>query len=466
MVKWVVERAWVGFKLAANGKRRVESMNTILCSCSKACSLWFALVTVWATGCFAAPATEGPAVVKIVAKGDGYQLLRNGQSFFIKGACGTTHLQELAVAGGNSFRTYGPGQVLDEAYKYGLSVLVGLNVAKPRFGFDYHNREAVARQLEKARQDVLKYKNHPAVLMWALGNEYLSGPQQDRILIWQAVNEMAAMIKRLDTNHPVITVLAGAGNQLRALDTYCPALDAVGINTYGGLLTLGESVVKTGWKRPWIVTEFGPIGYWEAPKTSWGMPLEDNSSLKAEFYLRAYRQTIERHPACLGSFVFLWGQKQEKTHTWFGMFLPEGNPLNTVDAMTMAWTGKWPADRCPQIGPGSICVCLEGTPQPLKECIVRPGARLICRVDATEPEQQAMTIQWDLRRDVADNPKQGGDREPATPPIEGAIVKSDNSEALIQVPTKPDIYRLFVYVLDPQGHAATANVPLLVKADP
>ncbi len=408
-------------------------------------------------------AAEAPSVVKIVPKGDGYQLLRNGQPFFVKGACGTTHLRELAMAGGNSIRTYGPGQVLDEAHKYGLTVLVGLNVAKPRFGFDYHNREAVARQLEKARQDVLKYKDHPAVLMWALGNEYLSGPPQDRSLILQAVNDMAQMIKQTDPNHPVITVLAGAGNQLNALNTCCPALDAVGINTYGGLLTLGENVAKTGWKRPWIVTEFGPIGYWEAPKTSWRMPLEDNSSLKAEFYLRAYRQTIEPQSACLGSYVFLWGQKQEKTHTWFGMFLPEGNPLNTVDAMTMAWTGKWPSDRCPQVGPGSIRVCLEGETQPLKECIVPPGARLSCRVDASDPENQPLTIKWDLRRDAADNPNQGGDREPPTSPIEGTILNAQNQEALVQVPAKPDIYRLFVYVLDPQGHAATANLPLLAK---
>ena len=409
---------------------------------------------------------DGPSVVKIVAKGEGYQLRRNDQPYFINGVCGSGRLDELAGAGGNSIRTYGgAGGALDAAQKRNLSVLLGLGIGKPRQGFDYSNAERVAQQLEKARQDVLKFKDHPALLMWALGNESeLDTSATNRIRVWQAINAMAEMVKQVDGRHPVITVVAGiGGNKLRELDTFCPALDAVGINTYGGMLSLLETIAKQGWKRPWLVTEFGPRGHWEVAKTAWGLPIEDTSSEKADLYLRAYRRAVTEQPACLGSYVFLWGQKQEKTHTWYGMFLPEGNRLGAVDAMTMAWTSQWPANRCPQIGPGKIKVRLEGAQSDDTRPVFAKAARLQCLVDASDPENDPLTIKWDLRLDVADNPSRGGDREPSTPPIAGAVVSSQGNEVLVQLPAKEGNYRLFVYAFDPQGSAATANLPLQVK---
>lgn len=414
-----------------------------------------------------AQSADGSTVVKIVSKGSGYQLLRNGQPYFINGVCGSSRLDELFAAGGNSIRTYGSGGgALDQAQTRGLTVLLGLGVGKPRQGFDYSNPERVAQQLERARQEVLKSKDHPALLMWALGNESeLDTSLTNRIKVWQAINGMAEMVKQVDGKHPVITVLAGiGGNKLRELDTYCPALDAVGINTYGGMLSLPDAVAKQDWKRPWLVTEFGPRGHWEVAKTAWGLPLEDSSTEKADLYLLAYRRAVSEPPACLGSYVFLWGQKQEKTHTWYGMFLPEGNRLGAVDAMTMAWTGHWPTNRCPKIGPGKIKVRLEGTDD--TRHIFAPGARLRYRVDASDPENDPLTIKWDLRLDVADNPGRGGDREPSTPPIADAILSAQQKEALVQLPAKEGNYRLFVYALDPKGSAATANLPLKVKAQP
>ena len=412
-------------------------------------------------------AAEGASEVKIVSKENGFQLLRNGQPYFIKGVCGSSRLEELVAAGGNSLRTYGPGG-LEQARQRGLTVLLGLGVGKPRHGFDYTNKERVARQLEQARQDVLKFKDHPALLMWALGNETeLNASTEDRIRAWQAVAEMARMVKQTDPQHPVITVVAGIGtNKLRELDTFCPALDAVGINTYGGMPGLPRAVARQGWKRPWLVTEFGPRGHWEVPKTSWGIPIEDSSTAKADLYSKAYQAAVEHQPACLGSYVFLWGQKQEKTHTWYGMFLPEGNRLNAVDAMTFAWTGRWPTNRCPQIGPGKIQVRTEGPSEPAAQHVFSPGARLRCTVDASEPEGQPMMVRWDLRLDVADNPSTGGDRESPTPPLNGAVISAENTEALVQLPDKPGNYRLFVYAFDPHGAAATANLPVRVVARP
>ncbi len=407
-------------------------------------------------------AAEG-AVVKIVKKGDGYQLLRNGQPYFIKGG-GSPHLDLLVAAGGNSIRAYGSPSALDNLENSHVTALIGLRVALPRQGFDYNNAEALAKQIENARQTVLKLKDHPAVLMWALGNEVELGASEPvRIQVWKHMNELAELIHKEDPNHPVIAVLAGATPaKLAELDRYAPALDAVGINAYGSMLSVPATLDKAGWKRPYLITEFGPRGHWEVPKTPWGLPIEDSSTEKADLYLKAYQAAVQDRPSCLGSYVFLWGQKQEKTHTWYGMFLPEGNPLGAVDAMSYAWTGKWPANRAPRIGPGKVRLAAEGSSDDSQR-VFKPSARLRAEVDASDPDNDPMKVTWDVRLDVSDNPNTGGDREEPTPPIAGAIVSSSGNQALIQVPEKPANYRIFVYVFDPKGSAATANEPIVAK---
>jgi hypothetical protein len=84
-------------------------------------------------------------------------------------------------------------------------------------------------------------------------------------------------------------------------------------------------------------------------------------------------------------------------------------------------------------------------------------------VDAADPEGGPLTIRWDVRRDVSDAPQTGGDREPPTPPIEGAVVSTDGNKASLRLPNVPANYRIFVYVFDAAGNAATANVPIQVK---
>jgi hypothetical protein len=221
-------------------------------------------------------------------------------------------------------------------------------------------------------------------------------------------------------------------------------------------------VAAAGWDKAYLVTEFGPRGHWEVAKTPWGLPIEDSSTEKADFYLKAYQHAVQNRPQCLGSYVFLWGNKQEKTHTWYGMFLPDGSPTGAIDSMTFAWTGKWPANRAPRTGPGKFIITAESGVTG-EEYVFRPGAKLRCMVNASDPDGDRLTIKWDIRLDVSDNPNRGGDREPDSAPIEGALLSSTGSEALIQVPDKPGNYRIFVYAHDPGGKAATANVAIVAK---
>jgi hypothetical protein len=49
-------------------------------------------------------------------------------------------------------------------------------------------------------------------------------------------SELAAICKRLDLNHPVMTVLSNPTHStLDRVASLCPLIDAVGVNSYGGL---------------------------------------------------------------------------------------------------------------------------------------------------------------------------------------------------------------------------------------
>lgn len=141
--------------------------------------------------------------------------------------------------------------------------------------------------------------------MGALGNESeINATESGRVKLWQALGEMAKAVKQIDPRHPVITVLAGAG-RLDEVKQYCPSLDAIGINTYGEMLKLPETIAAKGWNKAYIVTEFGPRGHWKVAKPPWGLPIEDSSTEKADFYLRGYQHAVQNRPDCLVSCVFL-----------------------------------------------------------------------------------------------------------------------------------------------------------------
>ncbi len=405
------------------------------------------------------------AEVKIVPAGRGFQLLRAGEKYFINGAGGMRSMELLPPAGANSVRSWSPPQAVDmgRAHSLGLSVMLGLPVGKPRQGFDYSDQAAVMKQREQTRALVRRYKDHPALLMWALGNESeLGSAESIRITLWKEIEQLAQIVKQEDPSHPVITVLAGTGKaHLVELAQHIPTIDAAGINTYGGMLKLPEVVQAQGWKKAWIVTEFGPRGHWEVDKTPWGLPIEDTSTEKAEFYAKAYAHGIAGQPACLGSYVFQWGQKQEKTHTWYGLFLPEGEMLNPVDSMTVGWSGKQPANRAPSTSRIEVSGAIATGRGWAK---VKPGSKLTVSVKASDADGDPLTVTWDLRKDVSDNPSTGGDREPPVPVIEGAI-QSSAAGATVLAPNEPGNYRLFVYARDGKGKAATANVALRAAPD-
>lgn len=422
-------------------------------------------VAVLAVG--VATSSAEPIPVRVEKMAGGFRVLRGGKPYFIRGAGGGKHLARLPESGGNSIRTWDVARtepLLDEAHRLGLSVCVGIWLGHERHGFNYADATKLAEQKDRVRQAVITHKSHPAVLLWGLGNE-MEGDGKNPA-IWKSINELALMVKEIDPDHPTMTVIAGAGDgKVAAFVRHCPDVDILGVNAYGDLSGLSAEMKKQGLDRPFILTEFGPTGWWQVGKTSWGEEFEPNSTAKAETYMAAYRDVVKGSKAqCLGSYAFLWGNKQEHTHTWFGMFLPSGERTPAVDAMAFSWTGKWPRNRCPKIGDLKMSpLSKKAAPSSIEEQIHAPGAKLQCQLHAQDPDGDKLKYHWEVRAASTDK-RSGGDPE-AAPPVMDVSIEQDGDKAVVTCPMEPGAYRVFVYVLDGHGNAATANVPILV-ADP
>lgn len=258
----------------------------------------------------------------------------------------------LAVRGGNSIRTWdavNAGSILDKAHKYGLTVTLGLWVGHEAHGFDYEDPDAISGQFEKFRKIVLAYKDHPALLMWGIGNEV--NLNYRNIKVWDAVEQIAAMVHELDDNYPTMTLLAGMPKRdIRLVANKCPNIDILGINAYAALVKAPYVVRDSPWDGPYVITEWANYGYWEVGRTSWGASFEQTSNQKANVYRERYENFIAADSKRgLGSYVFYWGNSQELTPTWFGMFVASGEQTSAVDVMQYVWTGSWPQNRSPEI---------------------------------------------------------------------------------------------------------------------
>ncbi|MGP8198204.1 MAG: hypothetical protein ACLQU4_01720 [Limisphaerales bacterium] len=420
-----------------------------------------------AGGCLAQsdikPAGPGPAKVELRQVDGRWQMYVNQRPFFIKGAgLEFGNQEQLAAAGGNSFRTWrteNGREVLNRALRNGLFVTMGLDVGRERNGFDYSDTKAVARQLAGIKAQVLKYKDHPALLMWDIGNELNLNSHNPKV--WDAVNEISKMIHQVDPNHPTTTSLSGISKTLvDQIKSRAPDLDLLCVQSYADIINLPRELHESGWDGPYAVTEWGATGHWECAKTDWGAPIEDDGSVKAALYSKRYEIAIASDKRnCLGSYVFLWGQKQERTPTWYGMFLPSGESTETVDVMQYVWTGRWPEFRSPQLKG----FWLDG--KTAKQNVhLNAGQNYAAKVLAKSFDNAPLSYSWEIMRESAAQ-SIGGDFEAPPQRLPGLISKGADASAQLKAPANPGAYRLFVYAFDSRGKAAYANIPFYVDAN-
>jgi hypothetical protein len=223
------------------------------------------------SGAASGPGSEpsvSPRHIEIV----GRQLLVDGQPILLRGVCwnpvpvGATHpegldfagfaqrdaaqMQELGV---NVVRTYEPlldSAVLDRFAAAGIFVI---NSVYPWGGAP---ADVVVERVRAVR-------NHPAILMWAVGNEwnynglYVGLSHEESVA---RLNRAAALIKAEDPLHPVATIYG----ELPSPDTLAamPDIDVWGINAYRGI-SFGD--LFESWRErssaPMFLSEYGADAY-------------------------------------------------------------------------------------------------------------------------------------------------------------------------------------------------------------
>lgn len=388
-----------------------------------------------------------------------WQLLRDGQPFFIKGVGGHTALQKAKEIGANSLRTWSTDnaqEILDNAQKLGLTVMLGLWVQHERHGFNYDDTAAVRAQLMQFTEVVHKFKNHPALLLWGIGNEVDLAYTNTNV--WYAINDIASMIHRVDPNHPTITVTAGLDQEeVNLIKTRAPEIDIYGVNTYGDINKVKGNIKKYGWEGPYIITEWGPDGHWEVNKTKWGAPIEQSSSEKADAYQDRYTSAIIADKnQCIGSYVFLWGFKQETTSTWYGLFDKNGASSEVVDVLAKFWNPGATINTAPRLDSAFLAGLPKGS-----DIIADPRSRITSVVYVHDADNDKLNFVYEIVQESRDI-KSGGDAETPPPAVRWTHGRKKGNSLSFRTPADEGAYRLFIYIYDSAGHYAYCNIPFYV----
>ncbi|MDP3785942.1 MAG: glycoside hydrolase family 2 TIM barrel-domain containing protein [Candidatus Omnitrophota bacterium] len=258
------------------------------------------------------PLSKGPVQIK------GKELLVEGKPFFIKGIAYQPTpigynvaeydifsdaniynrdfklLREMRC---NTIRTWARvtnKAFLDAAYNNGkdpIYIIMGIWINPHTL--DYSNPLHRKRVIEEFESYVKEFKDHPAVLMWSIGNEQNAWYKGDVSLWYSLVNDMAKAAFKIEGEnyHPVTTPNGDIDNigdtPKNADDNSMNYLDLWGANVYRGD-TFGSlfAVYRTKSQKPLWISEYGTPS-WDYLKRNDENTAEDPKTLKL-FCIQSY----------------------------------------------------------------------------------------------------------------------------------------------------------------------------------
>ncbi|MFS4457340.1 glycoside hydrolase family 2 TIM barrel-domain containing protein [Maribacter sp. 2304DJ31-5] len=273
------------------------------------------IIVLIASFCIVACQSQSSGKVEV----NGRNILVDGANYVIKGICyhpvpkGSTQrsfetldvdLALMAEAGINTIRVYEPiadRKVLDAMYASGIRVVIG-------FGYNQNGKFDI---LSSTFLDyVEEFKDHKAILMWELGNEYNYHPEwfEGNIDNWYAIlNQSAKAIQNIDDAHPVTTA-HGDLPDATAL-TSCPNIDVWGMNVYrwddpSEIFEQWEDVSE----KPMYLSEAGGDSYMTITKQGYqkGMNQKAQADANAKILEAVFNNKIVCAGVTLFSFTDGW----------------------------------------------------------------------------------------------------------------------------------------------------------------
>jgi len=158
--------------------------------------------------------------------------------------------------------------VLDECYRNGIMAII---TVAPGITELLPEEDELSGEVQEAHylRLVRRYKNHPAVLMWCIGNEWnlnMLYSNNSETTVKHLISNAAQEIKRIDPYHPVCSSLGesdaalnAVGNivndsdNLSAIDLWC--LNIYRKTGFGTLFEEWKTNVST--EKPFYISEFG-----------------------------------------------------------------------------------------------------------------------------------------------------------------------------------------------------------------
>lgn len=400
---------------------------------------------------------ERPAVRSPAIRGSSgrYEFVVNGEPFYIRGvAYNPGHdwrdgfvpltrrelegdFDRVRATGANTIRRYGSNwydrNILSVAAEKDLKVLFG-------FWFEHHvdyrsDAAKLSAYAEQVERTVIARRDEPAVIAWSLGNEvwgllkhhyaqpYLTEVRHAHV---DFVERLARRVHELDPTRPVFVAnehsphLAGS---IRDFARGAPSLDFTAVNSYyeARISQLADVVPRMDSTRPYLISEFGPDGYWEtrpAQRTANGALIEPNSGEKAQSYASAWSVHTEAHRgANIGGVAYCWRDRYEATATWFGLTDSDGRLKPAGLALQQLWTGR------PVSGPRVLG--LQGPDSP-----VTANSTITVHARVQSKPGQRLTYKWRL----------------ASEDFDFTVGKVDG--ARITVPRQPGKYRVYFSASD------------------
>jgi len=294
----------------------------------------------------------------------GRQLLVEGQPMHLKGMAwnpvrkGDRHpsgldfpafvdrdVELFAQAGVNAVRTYEAIldlDVLDKLWSRGIWVINGV------YSFGGLAPSTVIDKINRV-------KHHPALLMWSVGNEWNYNGLYTGMPFWDSVGrlqEVAAIIKRHDQEHPVACVYGELGN-LREADQHMPDVDVWGVNSYRGI-SFGDLFDAYGAisPKPLFLGEYGAdafnalVGHEDQ-----GAQAKALGELTKEIVAHS---SVRPGGVCIGGFVFELADewwKDDEGSAWthdIGGTAPGAGPYPDM-VFNEEWWGLVDIDRRPRL---------------------------------------------------------------------------------------------------------------------
>ena len=396
---------------------------------------------------------EKPFYIKGIAYNPGHDW-RDGNWPLTRGRL-EKDLTTLKNSGANTIRRYSPGfydkNILAAADEIGLKVLYG-------FWFDPEKDYLTDNEIkEEYRSQVVelvtKFKTHESVIGWSVGNEtwgllkhhygqpYLTIVRNQYMAM---VEDLAHLIHELDSTRPVITACEHSwklSTELSAWHDNSPSIDIIAVNSYyeEQISKLNDLAWHFDSTRPYLVSEFGPKGYWNPDYSTFkndSILLEDSDAEKAWLYAHEWKDYVNKYRGKnIGGFAYCWRDRMEGSNTWFGLTDYKGRRKPVYNALREQWTGKkWTTD----LHNIKIISLDDGLMNGTKSF----------KAMVSGQKNKNLTYEWFLNKE---------DYLEKT----GEMVISENGEKVqVTLPEEYSKYRLYVYASDKFGNVTTASMPL------